>query len=114
MALLDKAKFLQQDDYEYKDVHLKALGGEVRIKALSIRDQLSFEKEAADKNQDESNLMFNLILKCCIDEKGELLFNEEDLEAIKDKSADVIVHLFKEILKINHINQDEVDGLAKN
>ena len=114
MALLDRAKFLQQDDYEYKDVYLKALDGEVRIRALSIRDQLVFEKEAADKNLEQSELMFNLILKCCVDEEGKLLFNEGDLEAIKDKSADIIVNLFKEILKINHINQEEVDGLAKN
>ena len=114
MALLDKAKFLAKDDFEYKDVYIKGLDGEVRIRALSIEDQIAFEKLAAADELDQASLMFSLIIKCCVDEKGALLFEESDAEFLKEKSADVIVTLFKEILKINHIDPDEVEDLAKN
>ena len=114
MALLDKSKFLDTDSYEYRDIYIKELDGEIRIKALSISAQISFEEEATRDNIDQSELMFHLILGCCVDDKGELLFTLEDVKTLKQKSANVIMFLFKEILKINNINQDEVDQLAKN
>jgi hypothetical protein len=113
MALISKKKFLENNDYEFKDIYIRQLDGEVRVRALSIKDQLAFE-ELATGNDNQSELMFQLILKCCIDEDGEFLFNEKDVEALKEKSADIIVTLFKAILSINNIDQDEVDQLAKN
>jgi hypothetical protein len=113
MALISKKKFLESNDYEYKDIYIRQLDGEIRVRALSIKDQLAFE-ELATGNDDQSELMFQLILKCCIDEDGELMFNEEDVINLKEKSADIIVTLFKAILNINNIDQNEVDNLAKN
>ena len=113
MALLSKKKFLESNEYEYKDVYIKQLDGEIRVRALSIKDQLAFE-ETATGNDDQSELMFQLILKCCIDEDGELMFKEEDVNNLKEKSADIIVTLFKSILSINNINQEEIDNIAKN
>lgn len=114
MALLDKAKFLAKDDYDYKDVEIKTLGGEIRIRALSIVDQLDFEELAGKKDFSQKELMFKLVLKCCIDDKGEFLFHEDDIPALEKIQADVMVDLFKEILKINSLDQDEVDSIAKN
>lgn len=114
MALLNKAKFLEKDGFEYRDVYIDGLGGEVRIRSLSIADQIEFEKLASSENLDQATLMFNLIIKCCVDEEGDLLFEESDTKLLQGKSADVIVTLFKEILKINNINPDEVEDLAKN
>ena len=113
MALISKKKFLESNDYEYKDIYIRQLDGEIRVRALSIKDQLAFE-ELATGHDDQSELMFQLILKCCIDENGELMFNEEDVINLKEKSADIIVTLFKAILNINNIDQKEVDDLAKN
>lgn len=113
MALLNKHQFLAKDDFEYKDVYIKELDGEIRIRALSVEDQLSFEQNAPNL-EDGSELMFSLILKCCVDKDNNLLFEESDLKDIKKKSANVIITLFQEILKINQLSQDEVDTLAKN
>jgi len=113
MALLNKHQFLAKDDFEYKDVYIKELDGEIRIRALSVEDQLAFEKDASELEQG-SELMFSLILKCCVDENNNTLFEETDLKDIKKKSANVVVTLFQEILKINRIGQEEIDDLAKN
>jgi len=113
MALISKKKFLESNDYEFKDIYIRQLDGEIRVRALSIKDQLAFE-ELASGHDDQSELMFQLILKCCIDEDGELMFDEEDVINLKEKSADIIVTLFKAILNINNIDQNEVDNLAKN
>lgn len=113
MALISKKKFLENKNHDYKDVEIKGLDGEIRIKALSIADQIEFENIAADQSLDESTLMFQLILKCCIDEDGEALFEDGDLEDLKKQPADMMVQLFKEILKMNSIDQGEVDAIAK-
>lgn len=113
MALINKEQFLQNTACEHKDVHIEELGGEIRIKAMSIADQIKFEEESANtKNQNE--LIFQLILNCCIDENGEKLFEQEDLEIIKERSAPVVIKLFQEILKVNKLDEEEIDKLAKN
>lgn len=113
MALINKEQFLQNTACEYKDVHIEELGGEIRIKAMSIADQIQFEEESTTiKNQNE--LIFQLILNCCLDEKGVKLFEKDDLIIIKERSAPVILKLFQEILKVNKLDEEEIDKLAKN
>lgn len=113
MALIDKNKFLEAAENEYKDVYIKELGGEVRIQALSIEDQIKFEEQTAN-NKSHSELVYSLIVNCCIDEEGNKLFEEADIDTIKKKSAHVVIKLFQEILKINQLQEDEIDRLAKN
>lgn len=114
MALLNKSQFLSKRDFGYKDIEIKGLDGAIRIRALTVIDQLDFEEIAAAKDFNQKELMFKLVLKCCIDDKGDLLFTEDDLPALGEQPADVMVNLFKEILKINSLDQSEVDNIAKN
>lgn len=113
MALINKEQFLQNTACEHKDVHIEELGGEIRIKAMSIADQIKFEEESVNaKNQDD--LIFQLILNCCVDENNKKLFSKEDIEAIKERAAPIIIKLFQEILKVNKLDEAEIDKLAKN
>lgn len=114
MALLDKSKFFAMDNLEYKDVEIKGLDGSIRLKNMSIKDQLEFEELASKKDVNQKDLMLHLVLKSCIDEKGELLFSEEDLPALENYRADIMIELFKAILEMNSLSQDEVDSIAKN
>ena len=113
MALLNREQFLSAQDSKFVEVALPELGGEVRIKSLSIAEQLQFEATATtSKSQNE--LVFDLILISCVDDDNKQMFRKEDLTAIKAKSASSITKLFKAILALNNLDEDEVDGLAKN
>ncbi len=111
MALLTKKQFLSQDDRTYKIVEIP--GGEVKIRSLSGEDELEFEQIKQDRKPSE--WIFWMIVKGCVDENNEQLFDEEsDLELIKKRSSNTIKKLFDEILELNNITTDKIEEEAKN
>lgn len=111
MALLKKKDILNAN-YKQKDVYIKELDGEVRIRELAIGDQLEFEAKYTGKNSEQ--VVYGLILNCCIDENGEKLFEESDLVSLKKQSASIIIELLQEILALNSMTEEEIDSIAKN
>lgn len=113
MSLINKQQFLDSCNTEYRDVHIDKLGGSIRIKTMSLEEQISFEK-VSTKLKNQSEVVYELLLICCLDENNNRLFDKQDLVEIKKKSANVLLEVFNEILKINRLDQSEIDDLAKN
>jgi hypothetical protein len=112
MALLNAEQFLKIDDHAYEVVDLPKLGGSVKIRSLSGSDALTFEKMR--KESDGKELIFWLILKCCVNEDNSLMFNESHLTEIEDKSPDSILTLFNAILDLNRTSDKDIKEEAKN
>lgn len=87
--------------------------GSVRIKAMSIKDQIEFER-INKKRKDDGDAICTLLLFCCVDDKGNRFFNEADLPKLHEKSYRAIEHLFKECLDFNSLNEKALDEQAKN
>jgi hypothetical protein len=112
MTLLTKKQFLDADDKQYKIVELPELKGSVRIRSMSGKDELKFEE--VKKNKEASEWIFWAIAQYCVDEKGEQMFDESDVEAIKEKSSSSIKRIFDAILELNTISDEKVEIEAKN
>lgn len=112
MTLLTKKQFLESDDRTYKNIELPELKGEVKIRSFSGKDELEFESIRHEKNSSE--LVFWMIMKGCVDENNNPMFDEQDLEGIKKKSSITIKKLFDEILDLNNINTPQIEEEAKN
>lgn len=113
MALLNREQFLAAKTKKFEDVELPELGGSVRIKSMSIKQQLEFENLMTTQKND-NDIIFSLIVLSCVDQDLKPLFTHEDVEEIKDHSADSVMTLFQAILDLNGINTTDMDQRAKN
>lgn len=111
--ILTKENIFASQDITTQLIPMPEWGGEVRIKAMSIGDQIEFEK-LNKKSKDTSNIVCNTLMFCCIDEDGERLFSEEDLKLLEHKSFRAIEKLFKACLELNALSEESLEKEAKN
>lgn len=111
--LLNKHQIFAADDLRNEIVAMKEWGGDIKIRVMSVREQLNFDKFLASK-PDDKEMAFFLIVKSCIDENNQPLFTEDDIQFLEQKSADSILKLFQAILALNKQRPDDVEKLAKN
>lgn len=112
MALLNKDDFFAIIDSRYTTV--KVGNGEIRLKSMSIEDQLSYEKDLQNKDNYNRDLVLGLIMRCCVDENDNKLFSIDDLENLQKKSTDLILKVFNAAKDLNDLKQDELEAQAKN
>ncbi len=110
--MLSKEQIFAAPDLEYRMVAIPEWGGEVRIKVMSIAEQIKFE-DLNMKKKDNSELVFAMLSQCCIDEKGDHLFDDEDLKELSKKSSAPILHLFNACLELNTMSKKALDDQVK-
>lgn len=111
--LLTKEQIFACEDIRSKVVNIPQWKGDVKIRVMSIADQIEFEALNKDKKSD-TDIIFAMLSLCCIDNEGNKLFDKKDLPEIKKKSSAVILKLFKECLDLNSLNEKDLDIKAKN
>jgi len=111
-VLLNKDDILKARDSKYLVVNVPEWGGDVKLKTMSVAEQIQYEKLQEDK--DNNSLILNMLIFCCVDEDDNKLFEKEDLVELQKKSAHPICHLFREALKLNSLSQKNVEEGAKN
>lgn len=111
--MLNRDSILAAQDSNYIDVEIPEWGGSVRLKGMSVIDQLKFEKMVSDKVAHQ-DMMMHVVLSCCVDEKDHKLFTADDAEALGKKCPSAVLKLFNEALKLNYISDAEVKKNAKN
>lgn len=87
--------------------------GDIEIREMNIAEQMEFDK-FLDSKPDNKDIAFHVILKCCINEDGSKMFNEDDVEFLKQKSSASVLRLFNEILDINNQKSTSLEELEKN
>ena len=111
--LLNKAQIFACEDTVTKIVAMPEWGGDVKIRAMTIGDQIEFER-LNKKSKDPSSIVCNTLLFCCIDEAGNRLFNEDDIKVLEKKSFRAVEKLFRACLDLNSLNADSLEKEAKN
>lgn len=116
MPVLNKESILAVQDLQTKEVPVPAWGGSVRLRGLSAGERESLEQEILDKNGKvvTKNLRAKLIVRCAVDEDGNRLFTDADIEELNKKSSAAIDLLFLESQKLNGMSDKDVEDLAGN
>jgi len=109
---LSKAAILAAQDTKLSDpVEVPEWGGEVYIKTLCGTERDLFEEAYAENKMKQFRSRF-LVLTLS-DEKGERLFDDNDIEELGKKSSVVINRLFEVAWKHNALSNEAVDDLGE-
>ena len=119
MAILTKEQIVAVNDITTETVSVPEWGGEVLVKVMSgtERDAFEgsiFEQKGKDIQRNLGNLRAKLVSKCLVDEKGNRLFTDKEVEIIGKKSAKVLDRIYEVCVKLNGIGPKDVEELTKN
>lgn len=116
MAILSRDQILKAEDTQTETVSVPEWGGEVIVRTMTGHARDRFESQIVGKNggTDMNNIRAKLAAATIVDDKGELLFSENDVAKLGKKSAAALDRVFVAAQRLNRISDSDVEELAKN
>ena len=116
---LTAEQILEMDDLNTMDVEVPEwpIDGEpgiVRLKTLSAREALTFQKQMQTNNKAREDAMVSIVVLSAVDENGERLFNQKQVELLRDKSVKVFTRLQTAAMELNGFASPKKDEDLKN
>lgn len=115
--MLSKKQILEAPDLPEQVVKTPewGKGGEVTVKGMTGTQRDAFESSIiTDGKIDMRNMRAKLVAASVIDDKGELMFDEDDLIPLGRKSAAVLDHIYAVAQKLSGITDADIEELEKN
>lgn len=117
MPLLTKAAILAAADFKTIDCEVPEWGGTVRLRGMSGAERDAWEAEVMDAREagklNYTNFRARLVARCLIDEQGQRLFTDSDIEALGRKSALALMRVFEAAQKLNGLSKGDVEELTE-
>lgn len=119
MAYLGKADILAAQDLQYEDVAVPEWGGTVRVRGLTGRERDAFEAGVAsargkDVKLNLQNVRARLVALSVVDADGARLFDERDIGALGEKSAQALERVFQAAMRLSGLTPTDVKDLTEN
>ena len=119
MSLLSKTDILSADDLKSQDVAVPEWHGSVRIRSLTGRERDAFEAglvkgEGKERKVDMANMRARLVGLTVINEFGERLFTDDEVELLGAKSGAALDRVFSAAQRLNSLASEDVEQLTKN
>ena len=113
--MLSKSEILKCKDIESEVVKVPEWGGEVMVKGLTLAEKDDWtESIMSDGEANVKGATAKLCIMCMRDEKGERLFELEDVPVIQAKSAAALDRVFQVAQKLSGIGQEDIEETVKN
>lgn len=106
--LLSKNQILASEDLEFVDVEMpewkdeEGNPGVIRLQGLTGEDIVKFTNQT---EEEKKNSAVRIIAMCAVDENGEKLFTEEDVNVLKKKNLKAILRLQDAAMKLNGMDK---------
>jgi len=118
MALLSRDAILAADDREYEVVPCPEWGGEVRLRSLTGAERDAYEQSLVQtrgksREMNLRNARAKLVALCAVDENGNRLFSDADVNALGKKNAKPLDRLFDVARRLSGLTEDDVDRLTE-
>lgn len=117
MSLLNREVILAIQDVADETITVPEWGGDVRVRAMTADARDAFEQDAyiaAREKKPLTSLRARMVARCVIDEQGNLLFTDADVEALGKKSASALDRIYDVVLRMNAMRQSDIEDLEKN
>ena len=116
MSLLSKEQILNSHDRQSEIVEVPEWGGQVKVCTMSGTARDRFEASIADKSGgvDMQNIRAKLAAATIVDDNGNLMFSDDDVKALGNKSCAALDRVFAASQRVNAITNTDVEKLAKN
>ena len=113
MGLLSRNILSSVDDFQYATVPCPEWDCEARVRGLSAADQAYITRLVNEKKTEE--IAVNVVIRGCVDENGERVFDNSDRDLLKSRSYAVIDRLAKKILELSGSGDaDSIEKARKN
>ena len=111
---LSAESILNADDFRYEDVDCPEWGGTVRVRSLSGGQRSIITQKVQDKELEELEEL--LVVRGCVDENGERIFTNKDIEKLKKKANTPIARISRKIMGLSGIGNavEAVEDAKKN
>lgn len=119
MALLTRDQILAADDLKRETIEVPEWGGEVIVRSLTGAERDAFE-DSVVKQRGKSrelnlrNARARLVSLSLIDEAGNKLFTDKDVDLLGRKSAAGLDRVFAAAQRLSGLTEQDLDELAKN
>jgi hypothetical protein len=117
---LTREQILQARDMKLEAVEVPEWGGTLYVRTMKARDRDAFEASrvrlsAENKPEIVSiNTRARLLSMTVCDDKGVLLFLEEDIELLGEKNAGAMDQVYEVALRINAMRNQDLEKKLKN
>ena len=115
--ILNRQQILEADDYEFEDVPVPEWDGVVRVGTISANERDMFEKSITIERDDgkigaiRETIRARLCAATIVDEDGNKLFTQDDIDVLGAKSAKAVDRVFAVAKKLNGIGEVDVKEL---
>lgn len=105
---------LNAEDFRYEDVECPEWGGTVRVRSLSGGQRSVITQRVQDKATEDLEEL--LVVMGCVDETGNRIFTNKDIDKLKKKSNTPISRISKKIMELSGIGNavEMVEDAKKN
>jgi len=107
--MLTAKDILAIQDLPRKEVHIPEWNGTVCVRALTGAERDHLERVIL---QDKTSRAAIAVL-CCVDEQGNRLFKDSDLEALSQKNGNALERIVKSALAFNAISDEGINEAGK-
>lgn len=114
--LLTKSQILEAKDLPTKDVYVPEWGGTVRIKTMTALEKDQFEKTvfSSEGKVNMEGMRAKLCAHTIIDENGQRLFSEFEIEKLGGKGSKALERVFTIAQELNGISNKDLKEMEKN
>lgn len=115
--ILNRQQILDADDYEHEDVPVPEWGGDVRVATITANERDVFEKSITIEREDgkvdtlRETIRARLCAATIVDEDGNKLFTQDDIDVLGAKSAKAVDRVFEVAKRLNGIGEADVKEL---
>lgn len=112
--MLNRDAILAANDRRTAVVDVPEWGGSVTIAELSGKDRDAFEAAFMDESKRFVNLRARMVAISVVDEQGNRMFKDEDVEALGKKSGKALDRVFSAVQKLNALSDADIEEIQGN
>jgi len=116
--MLGRDAFRKPQERRKTVVEIPELGGKVIVQSMTARERGVYESQFLTKKgelrQSTSRARELLAIATCVDEQGNKLFTDSDLEMLGSVDAKILERISKASQELSDISDKDLDDLAKN
>jgi len=116
-GVLSRGAILAADDRRLERVDVPEWGGRVFVRVMTGTQRDALEEAMAsrpDGQRDLKGLRARLAAYTVCDQAGELLFGEQDIPALSEKSSVVLDRIFATAQRVNRMRASDIEELLGN
>lgn len=117
--MINKQDIFAVDDRPMQPVDVPEWGGGIFVRAMSGLERDTYEgglleRRGLPMREKLKNTRAELVVLCVVDEDGNRLFSDEDIDPVSGKNAEVLTRIAMAASKLNKLDGASVDEETEN